>query len=225
MFSSPCSLRFTQCAALIALAAAAGISRFEAVPARPQALRPVAAVQTCATATTISRAPFYLAAMEALVPRMRASRSTCGFECDRGTGCLFSDLPALAPHDSWPSGASLADSSLIFYAPALRGLSPSKHSYPYAAGPPRRRINQPLRAAGTTVPGDSRARRSLFSRIVRGFAFLVGAHVIRPADAGLKLAGSNFQPSSALRGEPDFRARRTAHACVPAAVSRAVFSP
>lgn len=204
MFSSPCSLRSTQCAALIALAAAAGISRFESAPAKTTAPRPVAGAQNFAAVISISRAQIYFAAMQTLVTQVHVARVTVGFEPDHATGTALLDLAALAADELLPPAAPAAASPLSFSAPAAPALSARKHSFPYAVGPPRRRISTPLRAAGTEVPGDSSARRSQVSRIATVSILILRARVTRATDQGPESAGSLLSPSSALRGESGF---------------------
>ncbi|MBI4625824.1 MAG: hypothetical protein HY736_21710 [Verrucomicrobia bacterium] len=206
MFSSPCSLRSTQCAALIALAAAAGISRFEPAPANPAMPRSAASAPDSAAVPSASGVQFYAAAMAAFAPQFRGARVTGNSARDRMAGDSHLEWSAFAPAEARPPAAPAATAPLVFPAPAAPALSVRQHSYPYAAGPPPGGIHSKLRAAGTEVPGDSSARRSQVSRIAP-VSFLLRARPQRATDRGPGSARSNFPPSSALRGEPGFLPR------------------
>ena len=235
MFFSPCSLRSTQCATLIALAAAAGISRTGPAPEKPTAPHPVVGAQTFAAIAAISRAQFYLAAMQTLAPSFRVSCATFDFERDDATGYSTLDLPTLASAETSPPVAPPEESPLIFRSPAAPALSARQHSYPYAVGPPRRGIAQSLRVADTAVPGDSSTRRSQVSRIARVFIAVPSALLTRLTDSGPKLAESIFSPNSAPHacrepaesGDPGFpphHIRSLARSCAPAWRVTAFFS-
>ncbi len=198
MISSPCSLRSAQCAALIALATAAGISRFEPAPAKPAARPSGAEARATPAVTASSRTQFYPAAMQALAPRIAAARTTIDFS-PSSLAASAPDLVAEAPVDSWPPLAPSEAPPLIFSTPVPPALSARQHSYPYAVGPPRGGNARKLRAAGNALPGDSSARRSQVSRIARVFISIFRAPLTRTADSGPQLAESHFAPSSAPR--------------------------
>lgn len=228
MFSSPCSLRSTQCAALIALAAAAGISRFEPAHAKPNAPNPIVGTRTFAVVTSVSRAQFYFAAIQALAPRFRVSHPTFDFERADATGRSHLEMFALAPVASWPPAAASPAPPLNFGAPTVSALSARNHSFPYAVGPPPRGIHCKLRAAGIEVPGGSPVRRGQVSRIAP-FSFLIfQARAPRATDCGPRSAESLPAPNSALRGEPESLPRHVrppARFAAPARNGTALFSP
>ena len=195
MFSSPCSLRSAQCATLIALAAAAGISRFE--PALENTATPDPAVNATASAParTVSRAQlFYLAVFRALAPQ--PCLSITGIDLDRASGAQL-DLLAAEPVDSTRAAPPTVIATVAFFPPPAPALSARQHSYPYAVGPPARGVVPPLRAAGLARPGDSSARRSSVFRIAPG------ARIDGTTDSGPKLAGSLSLRGSALRAGRD----------------------
>ncbi len=208
MFASPCSLRSTQCATLIALAAAAGISRFEPAPAKPSAPQAIGASQTVVVSTPIFRLRFYPAAMQALAPPVHILRGIYDFERGLTTGFASLDFTALAPAEMRPPVDPAAEAPVTFVAPTAPALSTRKHSHPYAVGPPTGGIEQPLRAAGTAVPGDSSARRSQVPRIARVFLSFSSARLMRLTVSGLKAIESDASPK--------FRpARRTGRSSPP----------
>ena len=155
MFTSPCSLRSTQCAALIALAAAAGIMRMDAEETEPFADRTTRSDETISTGTERP-------------PEGPATRFQVAFNAEAPWLALFhiaADSFAECPAEISPPRPSSAASGAAFPSPLGRGCGPTaqQHSYPFAVGPPARETtHQPL-AAGTCVPGDS-AARGLFVR-------------------------------------------------------------
>jgi hypothetical protein len=214
MFTSPCSLRSPACAALIALATVAGISRFEPAPVKPAA--PEAAEnETTATKTqTQSRAQIYLAAFTALSPQPCAALPR--LDLDSADGDSAAALLALAPDESWPPAPPAEATSQFPFTWTAAMPTVREHSYPYAVGPPRRGIHEAkLRAAGLARPGDSPARRSPVSRIARVFIARSHASLTRPLAP---------RPSSALRGGPGTRPTRR-RVRPPALPVRAVFPP
>lgn len=161
MFSCACSLRSTQCAALIALATAAGISRFEgertaeaADPAGGQPRAGQSAEFVSARVTNETAAAFgrWLAGRDdrgLLEVRCLRSSLTISHFVLAELGEAASPLPrlSLAPLDYFaedgpPCGAT------------------EQNRLPYAVGPPRRETPSNQRVVGTVVPGDFAARRS-----------------------------------------------------------------
>ena len=199
MFSSPCSLRSAQCATLIALAAAAGISRFEPAPAKPMA-GVAAIVSMLAAVATTPQTPAYpisIAACAHAAPRAQMTLAASAAE-------TFAPLSAEAPAASWSPTPLAIKTEISFFDCARAVPAARKHSYPYAVGPPRHGIDNPLRVAGNALPGDSSTRRSQVSRIARvsEFHFASGAHVTRTADSGPASAESFFSRAAAKRVHP-----------------------
>lgn len=216
MFCSLCSLRSTHCAALIALAAAAGISRFEPVDdggreKRQEGNRPVseARVTGCAKPTFFQLSmdrpsPWAepLTAMVAWCLSAADDNSANEDEATSGLSCWFE-----APSTASEFAAPIALSAIEHFALKIRAPSARQHQFPYAIGPPARGCKTPLRADGTFVPGDSAARRSL--RVAASFAVSL-ARIARHWVSGPEFAGSIFLPlpSVALRGQPEISSRQ-----------------
>jgi hypothetical protein len=198
MFSSPCSLRSAQCATLIALAAAAGISRFEPAPAKPTAsLRAI--VSVLAAVAKSPQAPSYPVSLAACAHTAPIAQTTLA----ASAVATLPPLAAASPATGWSPAPSAIEIDITFFNWVGAVPTARQHSYPYAVGPPRRGSHLPLRVAGNALPGDSSTRRSQVSRIARVFIFELSAPPMRLADSGPKLAESISSPGSALRGEPE----------------------
>lgn len=219
MFTSPCSLRSPACAALIALATAAGLSRFEPAPGKP--VQPETAKSETSTGTTRTRshAQIYPAAFAVLPPQPCASHARLTISTDDATGAATARL-VLAPDEAWPPAPPVATVSNFFFNWTAAMPTVREHSHPFAVGPPHRAIDeQKLRAAGLARPGDSPARRSQVSRIARVFISSSRASLTRRAQ---------ISPSPALRGGPEFPLRlipRARSSRRSAAKTDAHFSP
>jgi hypothetical protein len=197
MYSSPCSLRSTQCATLIALAAAAGISRTE----QPQTTyEPAQNNQQVAHAGTFfatptrgfhfastSPAPWFrptvIAAPQEIRPCPENASPTHPVGDDKSPPCAPVPCVTLVPGPSEPSIV------LALLPPHTPALSARKHSYPYAVGPPPCGTHPQLRAAGTEVPGDSPACRNQVSRIARVSNLIPQQRAPRATDQSPKSAG------------------------------------
>src|SRR6266700_1425341 len=116
MFPCACSLRSTQCAALIALATAAGISRFEPASIKTSTPPPALALGARETVSVVppDRSQSYFALLNALVPQVRILHATVHFEFDRPIGKSLFELFAFVIGGSRPLPALAADSSLTF---------------------------------------------------------------------------------------------------------------
>jgi len=208
MFPCVCSLRSTQCAALIALATVAGISRFEpAHDSRVTPERPVAVQRKIVERKASFSAQVYPVSMHSLAALVYAPQAD--FRLDHkneggggaGIGMAAELTETLAPGPRvFEAVANYFGSPVV--KPTARG-----HSYPYAVGPPRCGIHSNLRAVGTEVPDDSPARRWQDLRIVTVSTLTGCAPRRRTTDSGPTLAGSPFSPSCALRGEPGIEQR------------------
>ncbi len=227
MFSA-CSLRSTQCAALIALAAAAGIARIETAEMAAKTIdtrgQPIAQVRSVA-ASRLARDGSYHFSAFASVRWLQSAASTLI--------ALFAPQHAAAAQDDatdtghagspMPAVLLAADSTIAVPPPAIAGtvtyfsfpvLVPRErdHAWPYAVGPPARGIeNLPLRrVAGTAVPCDSTPRWSCELSVSR-IAFVSVARSVRALSAGPELAAPISLPSLALRGESEISARCSHH--------------
>jgi len=193
MFVSPCSLRSAQCAALIALATAAGIMRVEVVEARSSASRTTKPEANRATRVELPR----------LAP---TARFHVAFDAVAPWLALFhvaAQLAAESPAETPPPHPAAASPAPLPFPPRLRGGPTARqHSYPYAVGPPAHGIASPTRADDTLRSTDSAARRIAVSRVVDVSLSSFLARWTRRETPGPKLAGTFSSPSSALRGEP-----------------------
>ena len=189
MIPCACSLRSTQCAALIALAAAAGIMRVESKasenrsngPSSTPAARDLAPVNV---AKTNGNLRYEIA--DTFAPWLRLAQ-------------LAAELTALSDAE-----IPVAPRSALFLkprfvlSPAPRP-SPARHSFPFAVGPPWRDLNTLARADDTPVSRDSAARCMLVSRIAE-LPSSDFARASRNENRVLTWTVSVFNPSSALRG-------------------------
>jgi hypothetical protein len=188
MFPCACSLRSTQCAALIALAAAAGIMRVESQPpeSRSNGSSSTLAGQFSSSVDLgiTSDIPHYEIA-GAFAPWLRLAQ-------------LAAEMSNLAspPVASPPLAPLVRPRFAVSPAPHP---SPAQHSFPFAVGPPRRNINNKARADDTTVSRDSAARCMSVSRIA-ALTSSDFARTSRNENRVLTWTVSVFNPSSALRG-------------------------
>lgn len=210
MFPSGCSIRSAQCAALIALAAAAGISRFE-----PAESSPVESTNSTPSITrTAPRRPTqaFRAALLQLFGRV--------FHCDvlmlnavtgtpaheHSTTTTVSSLRASAAglHGVGPPRppVTLAATQPAFPRPfAVSALSVRRHVIPFAVGPPACTTDSTPRAARTPVLGDLSACRPSASKVALLFVRFVVAPSARLSRPALSLARPLPEPSLTLRGE------------------------
>lgn len=216
MFPSACSLRSTQCAALIALATAAGISRFEPVTAA-DAAGSTAITQEQAAPGTKFQASYFQFALRALAPwfqvfHVDASDTRVADDSSVPQAPIGSVVSATASID-----ISLTASPLAPFAgqPICSFPSARHHNFPFAVGPPPYSITSPTRrAVSTFVLSDSTTRlvviRSSVSRIASILSVFV-ARLARLEFAGAIAARPSFR-SLALRGEtsPRFSASSAA---------------
>ncbi len=228
MIPCTCSLRSKQCAALIALATAAGIARIESVggaaPHRVPATERRGA-ETHATGTV--KPVFFQLSTDRPAPWVASVATLAAW-------CLSLPENHLVPHEQTASGsacwleapdaqtgiaASVSVSTVSYGFRAVSVLSVRQHHFPYAIGPPLRAAQSLLRADGTRVPGDSAARRS--SRVAASFADFRFARVTRRSLPGSEIAGPFFLPipSFTPRGERGFSSCQTPACAIPARVN------
>jgi hypothetical protein len=220
MFLSACSLRSTQCAALIALAAAAGISRFEHEPAASMTNDSGAAPPQSTTARAIFSDQRSLTFASVRWFQSAAETLIAIFAPERARAATQNNVSANSPVDSpAPSPFLAGDSSLAPPPPAIGGtviffpepapaVTEHDHVWPYAVGPPRHGTNRQkiLRVASTAVPCDSTPRRMSASTVSR-IAFSPFEFVARDSRAlsvGPVSAAPHVSPGFVLRDEPEF---------------------
>ncbi len=193
MFASPCSLRSTQCAALIALATAAGILRMDLANAASPAPRQ-ATVESAFWASSDDSQPApglrFQLAFDAVAPWLALYHLTAQTVAE-GSATLSAPLAPIAAGDQapWPSSH-------------LPRPTARQHSYPFAVGPPASKHSALLRADDTPVSPDSTARWSVSARVGGGVFCFFSARLTRQESPGPELASRLSAPSSALRGEP-----------------------
>ena len=210
MFPCPCSLRSTQCAALIALAAAAGIARIESAATHP-ATRPVSDVRTPVSMSCCDD-NYFRAAIHMLAPWLRLFESVAimGTSADDSSSADASRSGpngghVLAAHEPAHGHAALRTGAHFSYHDfALPTLSARQHQIPFAIGPPWRGARSTRRVDGTPVPCDSAARGRLVSRVVPVFNSCFVARLARPVSSGLDSPDLYPDPNPAVRGGSEF---------------------
>lgn len=156
MFGSPCSLRSAQCATLIALAAAAGISRFEPpVAETPAPVQSESAVPATPRQTGLRS---YFVSVYAIAQHLGLIPVTTQPTVDHGSIAAL----AIAPITLTPPPLPLA--RVRFPRTDRVRLDPRAHAYPYAVGPPPREANSTDYATCTEVHGDSRVADPISNR-------------------------------------------------------------
>jgi hypothetical protein len=218
MFPCGCSLRSTQCAALIALATAAGIVRMDsaraAVSADTKAYKPAAVDVRLEHRIEPSR---YQIALQVLAPWLRVfgisiqesasgspvlvAAALTATESAADCGSRYFGPPALSPTPSLAVATEVQRPNVFAWvapAPTAR-----HYAFPFAVGPPAAATRSSnLRVMGTAVPGDRIARWMSVSPVAVSFFSMSGAPEWCAVSPGHSLAGSDFLPSFALRGEP-----------------------
>lgn len=215
MFVSPCTLRSTQCAALIALAAVAGIARVETTHPNTS----VDQSPSLGAARQSSQIPDHLvvyASSTSIIPYLHPVATVAlWFSCGTNLDAKSEPSPATAP--SLPANAhyacvplpsafrlpdaTVASAGLAHPFPPRPALCTGAHVIPFAVGPPPRDLDFTHRPVGTCVPADDTVRCSLVSPFARSFSRFI-ARLACPEFSGRPLFGPSFSPSSALRGKP-----------------------
>lgn len=200
MFSCGCSLRSTQCAALIALATAAGISRFEAPRAeqastsdaeRPAAIEAVALTERVLTFyRVLDQVAPWLVQFWNLPSRVDP---TPGALRQGNGGNELSSQPAFVGAIVLDCNVRACVSSLEVAHSETCLLKPSarQHAFPYAVGPPWDESAQNEREVGTCVPGEF----APCSRMVENFAtvdiaVVALSRISRERESGEAIRGS-----------------------------------
>jgi len=208
MFPSACAIRSAQCAALIALATVAGISRF-AARSQPEAASPNSGPTTAQTTapSSFSSPRFSLFAQLVRLYRERFDLSSPRL------GSVADDLAAprtslaplavcATPSDTPTHLAEFPAAAFAFSCP-IHVVSDAMrcHRFPFAVGPPAPTAHSPQRADGTSVPGDVSARWLFVPPHVPSFLVSV-ARLACLEFSGRSPNADDFPPSSVLRGEP-----------------------
>lgn len=235
MFASVCSIRSAQCAALIALAAAAGISRFEpATPTEPDPATTAQAAPHAAPKQSVFIYPARVLECFRLLFAGSVSFSSCATSASAISSPSDAAVPETVPPELWfeptpvvPPLFDLATCATSFpLAPDFNAAGVGQHRFPYAVGPPCRSATSSPRAARTRVPGDSTACRISAARIAPSSVFFARApsapfeRAIPPRPV---VAGSISEPSLTLRGEPSLSPKFPPGFALPA--SRSVLAP
>jgi hypothetical protein len=213
-----CSLRSTQCAALIALATAAGIVRLDsaraAISPAADAYKPTTVDARMEHRIEPSR---YQVALQVLAPWLRVFGISIQTSASASPALVVAALASsqtAADHESHYFGPpatgpvpSVAVDSEIDRSNVFAWVAPAPtarhHAIPFAVGPPATETHSSdLRVIGTAVPGDLIARWMSVSSIAVSFVSISDAPVVCAKSPSHSLAGSNFPLSSALRGEP-----------------------
>lgn len=214
MFISACSIRSAQCAALIALATAAGISRFEPVTqAEPDPASTTQSVTRTAPKRAVFTYPARLLACFRLffagsvsLPSFSASTPTTSIPADPAAPDIghpefwFETAPVAAP-----VSAPVVCATSFHRSPDSTDIGVRQHRFPFAVGPPTYGATITPRAARTRVLGDSPACRMSASRVASSsvlFARFLSAPFERTSRPRLVVAGLPSEPSLTLRGEP-----------------------
>lgn len=208
MFPSACSIRSAQCAALIALATVAGISRFEA-SSQPAAASPNSGSSTAQTTAPSSFSSHRFSVFSHLVRLYRERfnlSSPCLISADDDLAVHGTSLAPLAfaaaPAAGRPHLAEFPAAAFGFTRPINAASDAVRcHRFPFAVGPPAPTAQLSQRADGTAVPKDVSARWPL-SPPDFPFRLVSVARLACLESSGPSLDPTNFPPSSALRGGP-----------------------
>lgn len=221
MFPCACSLRSTQCAALIALATAAGIARMEPAFANGGAgetSHPGARLAD-QRVTTSAGGAFFQYALRVIAPWLRgagvAASPTAIATIAAKTGAhdpVTSPAAVAAwrpPSNGDPYGVAIR-TRFRSIAMTLPAADPDSHLIPFAVGPPRLGSIEHPCAGGTVVPRDSAAHGSPVSRIAPDPFRLIVWPLASGECPSPDVAGT-WQPSFAVHGEsrPTFPAPTT----------------
>jgi hypothetical protein len=207
MFSSVCSIRSAQCAALIALAAVVGLSRFEPTSQpEPDTAGTSSVTRSVPLHPSFSRAFGLLAhaigfyrevfVRPTFISSPLADEPTAGALVRPPLGCSSAE-----PIVSVRRADFLLDAFAFSHPQDRESTAVRQHRFPFAVGPPSPHVTPPHRAAGTSVPKDVTARWSIYAPVVPLSVSPV-ARVACCQLVGQHLAALKFLPSSALRGEP-----------------------
>ena len=207
MFPSVCSIRSAQCAALIALAAVVGLSRFEPTSQpEPDTAGTSSVTRSVPRHSSFSRAFGLLAhaiglyrevfVRPAFISSPPADESTARALARPPLGCSSAE-----PIVSVRRADFLLDAFAFSHPQDRESTAVRQHRFPFAVGPPSPHVTPPHRAAGTSVPKDVTARWSIYAPVVPLSVSPV-ARVACCQLVGQRLAALKFLPSFALRGEP-----------------------
>ena len=211
MFVSPCTLRSTQCAALIALAAAAGIARVEATGANKPSEEGSRNISLLSLRSATKTNAFELAANVSApwLNRVAAFAVWCLGGKVPDSSCLSyaraesNDGPAPAvavlAHNGTSTAVPPAQAALPRHSSHLIPLGRVPYFFPFAVGPPFRSCHLPPNAVGTYVPGDSTANGCSVPKVAAPDEDSSDARLARLSGPGHALAGPAFFPGSACQ--------------------------
>ncbi len=209
VFRSLCSIRSTQCAVLIALAAVAGLSRFEAA-SQPER----SGIDNLVDCTTdFYTRPVVRFLADCLSFALRFSQATPKGQATETQTATVTLQVIPVPEIPTRPAETASQTNLSFYPARTFTFSSRRHEIPYAVGPPATGILLNLLSAdGMAMPGDS-AESGKFAVFSSSPIFASESGVVRgdavPAEVGLSRllssapirVGPNFEPVFALRGE------------------------
>ena len=173
MFRTPCALRSAHCAAIIALAAAAGVSRFETQ--KGQADRDKRGHDGReASSSNLVRPEFHFTAghfsfiWQACVRALGCPIAPVSSDDSRDSDARATASDPLWAHPPSPTSRPAVHSPLpLGSSPATPGLrhGPASQVLPWSVGPPPPRIRLKPSADRTPVPGDFAARSRFDLRV------------------------------------------------------------
>ncbi len=219
MFSCACSFRHAQCAALIALATAAGIPRIELARAVSPP-RPASEIRNAAARTAFPGAQVYNAVFEALAPWLntRCPANVAPVAADAVNGQRHAARAELARQWWWAlmdapahtqSGAEIFWTFIELLGPKS---SMQKHQFPWALGPPPRGMTSIFRADDAWAFDDFSACGTSASQVVA----LSSLREERTRGSSPRSDALNLNPSFASCGKPGFLPTRFFEGLLPA---------
>lgn len=211
MIVSPCTLRSAQCAALIALAAAAGIARIDVSTCKSAISEPSPTANASRASRPASARISAFGAALLLHPTARTLPSLSESLGPRDGPTILES--SIFPPSALPLRANLAPTSLegITLAIGVLRSYPLTHwvarcgrprLLPFAVGPPVRSRLNPLNADGTIVPGDSAAVRPFGLKVAAFDEASSAARLARLFRPSLPPAGPYLPTRGAPRGSP-----------------------
>jgi hypothetical protein len=197
-----CSLCSTRCAALIALATAAGISRMELDQVAERTCRAATSMEQSSESVARRTACFQLAHAIAPWLNWHEAFARAFTDVDENGREPMAAAPVSAGPPILISGVRVAPPAVFHAACAAissGALSAREHAFPFAIGPPARAPISHPRADGTPVCCDSAARRTSPARIAAHTLVSPLARLACPLAPSPELAGRLNESSSAVR--------------------------
>ena len=210
MFLSPCAVRSTQCAALIALAAAAGIARVEtSAPTAKPTTTPSAILASRPGTSTLA---FFFGSSPTAARwahQFQAIAWWLAFDtaqkCDAvPSGEIDPPGDAMTIPECAPPPLVIVHLARRFTASPTRSLGCMQHRLPFAVGPPAQGALHP-NAVGTRVPGDLAAVGLSRKWVARNNPVRRNARLARLISPSRHPAGTTPGNQFAPRGDPGVR--------------------